>query len=113
MTDAKTADKTKTTKADTREEVIDPPQPDLVLNTTSNDVTVGVVHRRTADVEVPEYDDLGQVEVIESDPVEYFQVAGSPKGAVVSLNGAAYALGASQVASLKSALDSAVVGLTL
>jgi hypothetical protein len=66
-----------------------------------------------ADVEVPEYDDLNQVETIEADPVDYFQVAGSPKGAVFSFNGAAYALSATQVASFKAALDTAIAGLTL
>src|SRR4051812_11427115 len=75
------------------------PPPDLVLDTTANDTTVSVVYRADDDVEVPDHDDLNQVEIIEADPVDYFQVAGSPKGAVFSFNGAAYVLTASQVAS--------------
>lgn len=102
-----------TDTAEQQEEITEPPIPDLVLATDSNDVTVGVVHRRAVDVEVPEYDDLGSVEVIEADPVDYFQTAGSPLGAVFSFNGAAYALSASQVASFKASLDHVLAGLTL
>jgi hypothetical protein len=105
---------TKTAEApEQTEDIGEPIVPDLVLNTTSNDVTVGVLHRRAADVEVPEYDDLNEVETIEADPVDYFQVAGSPQGAVLSFNGAAYAFSASQVAAFKAALDRVLAGLTL
>lgn len=91
----------------------EPEAPDLVLDTRSEDVTVSAVHRRDADVTVPEYDDLNQVEAIPSDPVEYFQVASSPSGAVFSFNGAAYALQPDQVGAFRAALNSVVVGLTL
>jgi hypothetical protein len=94
-------------------EPIVPPVPDVVLDTTAIDTHVSPVHIAHADVEVPEYDDLTKVEVIESDPVGYFQLAGSPRGAVFSFNGGAYALSATQVASFKAALDTIVSGLTL
>lgn len=101
------------TTTDEATEYVDPPVADIVLNTTANDTTVSVVHRAHADVEVPEYDDLNQIEEIASDPCEYFQLAGSPRGAVFSFNGGAYALSATQVAAFKAALDTIVSGLTL
>jgi hypothetical protein len=97
----------------TPEELFDPAAPDVVLDATSADVTVGVVHRRSADVEVPEYDDIANMETVASDPVDYFQVAGSPNGAVFSFNGGVYALQPDQVAAFKGALDKVLIGLTL
>jgi hypothetical protein len=94
-------------------EQIDPVVPDVILDATSQDVTVGVVHRRAVDVDVPDYDDIAGMETIESDPVDYFQVAGSPNGAVFSFNGAVYALQPDQVAAFKGALDKVLIGLTL
>src|SRR3954464_4326699 len=98
---------------DEREVVDETPPPDLTLDTTADDTHVGAVHLAHPDVDVPDYDDLSKVETIEADPVDYFQVAGSPRGAVFSFNGAAYVLEATQVASFKAALDTAIAGLTL
>jgi hypothetical protein len=101
------------TNTEAPDEQFDPLAPDVVLDATSPDVTVGVVHRRAADVEVPEYDDIAGMETVESDPVDYFQLAGSPTGAVFSFNGAVYALHPDQVAAFKGALDKVLIGLTL
>lgn len=100
------------TETDEREEIIDP-DPDVVIDTTNNDTTVGTLHRRHTEVEVPDYDDLNNVETIEADPVEYFQLAGAPYGAIFSFNGAVYSLRPSQVAAFKASLDSVVTGLSL
>jgi hypothetical protein len=53
------------------------------------------------------------METIEADPVDYFQVAGSPTGAVFSFNGGVYSLQPDQVAAFKGALDRVLAGLTL
>jgi hypothetical protein len=107
-------DSTVTESNEAPAEQIDPASPgDIVLDATSADVTVSVVHRRDVDVEVPEYDDIAQMETIEADPVEYFQLAGSPTGAVFSFNGGVYSLRPDQVAAFKGALDKVLIGLTL
>ena len=105
---------TETTEApDQQEEIIEPPKPDVVIDTTQIGTFVGPVHRVATDTDVPDYDDLSQVETIEADPVDYFQVAGSTNGAVVSVNGAAYAFQPDQVAALKGQIDHLMAGLTL
>jgi hypothetical protein len=112
MTDRETVDET---------EEIPAPEPPTVVELSPNDedVTVGVVHRRDADVEVPDGSDLtpgdpdDEEAVIAAEQVEYFQVAGSPNGVVIALNGQAFALLPQTTASLKGALDRAIAGLTL
>lgn len=104
---------TETTTPEQQEEIIEPPAPDIVIDVTQEGTYVGPVYRVAVDTDVPDYDDLGQVETIESDPVDYFQVAGNTRGAVISFNGAAYALRADQVAALKAQVDHLMAGLTL
>jgi hypothetical protein len=111
MTDRETVDET---------EEIPAPEPPTVVELSPNDqdVTVGVVHRRDADVEVPDGSDFtpdpdDEDAVIDAEPVEYFQIAGSPNGVVIALNGQAFALLPQTTAALKGALDRAIAGLAL
>jgi hypothetical protein len=106
-----------TTEPEAAEEV-PAPTPPTEVNVVADEATISPIHARDTEVEVP--DDASLVpppeedaEPIGAEQVEYLQVASTSNGVVVSLNGTAYALGPQLAATLKGAVDKAIVGLTL
>jgi hypothetical protein len=110
-----------TTEVEAAEEV-PAPTPPTEVNVVAEEATISPIHARDTEVEVPDDASLAPVpeegaedeaEPIGAEQVEYLQVASTSNGVVVSLNGTAYAFGPQLAATLKGAVDKAVVGLTL
>lgn len=106
-------------------EEVPAPTPPTEVNVVAEEATISPIHARDTEVEVPDDASLvpaapepeegaeDEAEAIEAEQVEYLQVASTSNGVVVSLNGTAYALGPQLAATLKGAVDKAIVGLTL
>lgn len=84
--------------------------------------TIGAIHVRDSDVEVPADSDVtpkesddpdAEPEMVEGEQVEFFQVAGANNGAIIAINGQVFVFTPNLTASLKTAVDRAVAGLTL
>jgi hypothetical protein len=94
-----------------------PEQPTtIVLDANDEGTVIGPVHVRDADVNVvAEEVDIAITsdDDIAGDQVEYLQVVGATNGVVLALNGTPFSFSPQMAASLKTAFDKAVAGLSL
>jgi hypothetical protein len=102
------------TEPETDEAPAPEPSVEIELYPGDSGTVVGPVSVRDADVEAEDITiDIDVDQAIDAEQVESVQGISATNGAVLVLNGTAYAFNAQMVGAIKQAVDQAVVGLAL